>query len=68
MDKIIKINGMMCEKCENKVKEALSKISTVKSVSRDAKEAVIVDAKVDNTVLKNTVEDLGFEVTEILEK
>lgn len=62
---ILKINGMMCEKCENKVKEALSKFSTVESVSHDRGEAVINDVKADKTVILNTIADLGFEVTEI---
>ena len=68
MNKTVKINGMMCEKCENKVKEALSKFAKVESVSHDNGEAVLSNVNVDNTVIENTVADLGFEVTEIIDK
>lgn len=68
MNKIIKIEGMMCEKCENKVKEALSKLGTVESVSKDSKEAILTNTNTNNTLIKNTIDDLGFEVIEILDK
>lgn len=68
MNKIIKIEGMMCEKCENKVKEALSKLGTVESVSKDSKEAILTNTNANNTLIKNTIDDLGFEVIEILDK
>lgn len=68
MNKVIKIEGMMCEKCENKVKNALSKLGTVESVSKDNKEAILSNTNADNTIIKNTIDDLGFEVTDILDK
>ena len=41
MKKIVKINGMHCPKCENHVKEALSKYATVESVSHETGEAIL---------------------------
>ena len=67
MKKIVKINGMHCPKCENHVKEALSKYATVESVSHETGEAILSDVKVDDTIIKNTIADLDFEVTEIKE-
>ena len=67
MKKIVKINGMHCPKCENHVKEVLSKYATVESVSHETGEAILVDVKVDNTIIKNAIADLDFEVTDIIE-
>lgn len=68
MKKVIKIKGMMCGNCEKHVKEALEKITTVESVSHETGEAIIIDPKVDNSIIKNTIENLDFEVIEIIEK
>ena len=68
MEKIIKINGMMCGHCEKKVNDALSKISTVKTVSHNNGEAIIENPSVNDEIIKKTIEDLDFEVTEILTK
>lgn len=68
MNKIIKIEGMMCEKCENKVKNALSKLGAVESVSKDRKEAVLNNTNADNETINKIIDDLGFEVTNILDK
>lgn len=68
MEKIIKINGMMCEHCEKKVNDALSKISNVKTVSHNNGEAIIENPSVNDEIIKKTIEDLDFEVTKILTK
>jgi len=59
------INGMMCEKCAAKVKNALDKYGEV-SVDLEAKTASVTSSELpDAEAIKTAVEELGFEVTEI---
>ena len=63
----IKINGMVCEGCENRVKVALSEISGVESVDAYHNTG-IVTIKYENTIdvnqIKERIVDLGFEIVE----
>lgn len=61
----LKVNGMVCGGCENRVKTALSTIDGIEKVSADhntgivtvkAQENVSIDAIVEK------IEDIGFEV------
>lgn len=66
--KTISIKGMHCGHCSKRVEEALKNIKYVKSVniSLENKNAVVIlKADVDGEVLKNAVEDIGFEVVEV---
>lgn len=65
MKKTIKINGMMCGHCERKVKDALSEIGEVETVSHTDGKAILNTDKDDNTI-KKVIEDLDFEVVEII--
>lgn len=69
MEKLtIKVNGMHCEGCEKRIKNALEDIRGVKEVEADYKKGiVIIDAKskIDNKVIEEAIEDLGFEVKDI---
>lgn len=69
MKKEIKIQGMMCEHCKKSVFDALSKICGGENVevSLEKNSATVVFSG-DNEVLKQAVDDIGFEVTEIKEK
>ena len=64
--KTIKIEGMHCSHCTSRVEKALTALGL--SVSVDLKSGI---ATVDGTdmpsdaVLRETVEDLGFDVAEI---
>lgn len=68
MTKTVKISGMMCMNCVKRVEGALGSLPGVSvKVDLDNKEAVLTSEKdIDNTAVKKAVEDLGFEVTEIL--
>ena len=60
----IKVNGMMCGGCENRVKNALENIEGVKNVTADHTTGnvnVVCDA-VDVKMLEETIEDIGYEV------
>lgn len=70
MNKIIfKVEGMMCTGCENRIKTSISNIPGIKEVKADhVKKCVEVtaDKKVTMDSIKITIEDLGFEVIDVL--
>jgi len=61
----LNVEGMMCENCENRIKNSVSMLDGVKNVkvSRIDKK-VIVDAEdnVDENEIINRIEDLDYEV------
>ena len=68
MEKTMKIEGMMCMHCENRVKKTLEKIEGVESavVSHEKGTAVVtLNAEVANDVLKNAVEAQDYTVISI---
>lgn len=68
MEKKILIEGMSCGHCVNHVKEALSELNGVKSVSVDlaGKTAVIeADTDIKDEDIKFAIEDAGYEVVKI---
>ena len=68
MEKTMKIEGMMCQHCEARVKqtlEALDQVSEAK-VSHEAGTAVVnLSGAVDDSVLKKAVEDQDYKVISI---
>ena len=68
MIKTLKIEGMMCGHCEMHVKKALESIDGVKNadVSHKSGTAVVMlEKEIPNDVLKQTVSDQGYRVTDI---
>lgn len=68
MEKTLEITGMMCGHCEMAVKKALEDVDGVESadVSHEKGTAVVTLSKeVSNDVLKKTVEDKDYTVTNI---
>lgn len=68
MTKTIHIEGMMCGHCEAHVKKALEALDGVTSAEASHEKGIAVvqlSASVDDTVLKKTVEEEGYEVTGI---
>ncbi len=64
--KTIKIEGMHCSHCSARVENALRALGlSVKVDLNTASAAVDGDSIPDERVLRETVEDLGFDVTEI---
>ena len=67
--KNIKIEGMNCMHCAKKVENGLKEIKEVKSVNVNLEEKnaeVILKQEVENDILKEKIEDLGYEVKEII--
>ncbi len=61
----IKIKGMMCEHCENRVKNALEALDGVENaqVSHTSGTAIIsISNSVDDKAIKNAVEQAGYKV------
>lgn len=66
--KEVYIDGMSCMHCAAKVEKALASVSGVTDAKVDLvnKKAVVKLKKdIDNTTLKATVEDLGYNATDI---
>ena len=62
---ILKVNGMMCVNCENRVKNVLKNIDEVENVfANHITGEVIIMAKdnLPNGNIKKTLEDIGYEV------
>ena len=67
MEKVMKINGMMCPHCSGRVKKVLEAFSEVSEavVSHEKGTAIItLNAPIADDILKKTVEDQGYEVVE----
>ena len=67
MDNILtlKVKGMMCKGCENRVKNALSEIEGVTSVEANHEDGTVIiehDGKIELDIIKNEIEDLGYDV------
>ncbi len=65
MEKIMKIEGMMCGHCSGRVKKVLEELPQVDEavVSHENGTAIVkLNAAVDDAVLKKTVEDQGYTV------
>ena len=59
------VNGMMCGGCENRVKNAIKNIEGVEDVTADhntGKVIVISNNEVSEEIIKETLEDIGYEV------
>ena len=68
MEKVLKIEGMMCGHCEMHTKKALEALDGVKTaeVSHEAGTAVVsLEKEIPDDVLKQAVADQGYKVTDI---
>lgn len=68
MEKLMRIEGMMCPHCEARVKKCLEEISGVKEadVSHETGSALVkLNEDIADEILKNIVEAQGYSVTEI---
>lgn len=64
---IIKVNGMVCNGCENRVRNALKTIEGIENVvANHINGTVIITSKdeVAESIMKEKIEDIGFEVKE----
>lgn len=67
----IKISGMSCTGCENRVENVLKNIENVESVNANYNTGIveietnnIKDLDID--MIKETLEDLGYDILEVL--
>jgi len=68
MTKTMKIEGMMCEHCENRVKKALEKLDGVESANvshKDGTAVVEMSADVSSDALKDAVEEQDYKVVSV---
>jgi len=68
MEKTMKIKGMMCKHCEARVKnclEALPEVSEAVVSHKKGTAKLTLSAEIADEVLKKTVEDQGYPVTDI---
>lgn len=64
---IIKVTGMMCTGCENRVQNAIRLLAGVEEVVANHKDGTIKVVAGENAtfeMLKEAIEDLGFDVVE----
>mgnify|MGYP000864074878 FL=1 len=67
----IRISGMSCTGCENRVENILKNIKNVKSVNANYNTGIVEietnDIKdLDIDIIKETLEDLGYDILEVL--
>ena len=61
----IKVKGMVCEGCENRVKNALSTIDGVDNVEANHKtgtDTVKLNKEIEKSIFEEKIDDLGFEI------
>ena len=62
---IIKVEGMVCGGCENRVKNAVSTIEGVETVEASHKTGivkVVIKKEIEQSVIEEKIEDIGFNV------
>ena len=67
----IRISGMSCTECENRVENVLKNIENVESVNANYNTGIVEietnDIKnLDIDVIKEILEDLGYDILEVL--
>ena len=67
MKKVLSINGMSCNHCVMAVKKALLSVEGIEEVDVNLAEgkATINADEVSDKVMKEAIEDAGYEVTDI---
>ena len=62
---IIKVKGMVCNGCENRVKNALKTIDGIEEVianHNDGTVKITSNEEVQQSVMEEKIEDIGYEV------
>lgn len=61
----LKVNGMVCNGCENRVKNALENIDGVENVSANHESGMVIvtlKEEIDTNIIIRKIEDLGYEI------
>lgn len=64
---IIKVEGMVCNGCENRVQNVLKMVDGVENVIADYKTGTVKissNIEIDKNDIKEKIEDIGFEIKE----
>ncbi len=64
---IIKVKGMVCNGCENRIQNVLKRVDGVNEVLADYKQELVTiktSLEIDKNVIYEKIQDLGFEVEE----
>ena len=62
---ILEVKGMMCEGCENRIKNVVKNIEGVKDVEADhntGKVIITLNNKVEKSTISEAINDIGYEV------
>ena len=62
---VLKVDGMMCGGCENRVQNALKTLEGVEEVVASYKEGTVTvsfNEKTSKEAIKEKIEDIGYEV------
>lgn len=65
--KVMKIDGMSCNHCKNKIEKGVNELKEVKKVTVDLENktaTIILKKELNNNMIKSTIEELGFSVIE----
>jgi len=68
--KIVNIEGMSCEHCAKKIETALENLTDVTKAKVDLKKKCVIinyDSSLDEILIQNTIESLGYTITGIKE-
>lgn len=69
MEKIIKIEGMSCQHCENRVRKSLESLGNVEivEISAEKDEAKLkISEEITIDQVKEAIEDAGYDVIDII--
>jgi len=61
----LKVNGMVCNGCENRVKNALKNIKGIENVIADHESGmvtVISNEEIKESLIVETIENIGYEI------
>lgn len=61
----LKVDGMVCNGCENRVKNALKNIDGVENIIADHESGIVtvtLKEKIDVSIIIKKIEDLGYEI------
>ena len=65
MEMELKVKGMMCTGCENRLKNAVCEIDGVERAEASFETGLVkvyFNKDIDKSIIKETIEDIGFEV------
>ena len=67
MKKTVNIEGMMCKHCVKRVEDALKDLGVNATVSLEDSNAIINDTAITDEQIIETITELGYEVTGIID-